>query len=175
MGALFLIWLQTPVEAGDAINEYEASRKLHEFRSEYRGLPWREFRDDFGLWSERRSASLCHAGGRAPLRSMRKDFTLCHSGGQYLFGTTDITRTVPLGPCSQLEKEDYTLVLKGHIALAKAVFLKGRLVASWMSWPANRSGAQSAISATEPATGSDPSECPRRGRRTSGRTSIVRL
>jgi Xaa-Pro aminopeptidase len=42
-----------------------------------------------------------------------------------LFGTTDITRTVPLGPCTPLEKEDYTLVLKGHIALAKAVFPKG--------------------------------------------------
>jgi Xaa-Pro aminopeptidase len=50
---------------------------------------------------------------------------LCDSGGQYIFGTTDITRTVPLGPCTQLEKEDYTLVLKGHIDLAKAVFPRG--------------------------------------------------
>ena len=41
------------------------------------------------------------------------------------FGTTDITRTVPLGPCTALEAEDYTLVLKGHIALARAVFPAG--------------------------------------------------
>ena len=47
------------------------------------------------------------------------------SGGQYLFGTTDITRTVPLGPCTPLEIEDYTLVLKGHIGLAMAVFPAG--------------------------------------------------
>ena len=50
---------------------------------------------------------------------------LCDSGGQYLSGTTDITRTVPLGPCSPLEMEDYTLVLKGHIDLAMAVFPRG--------------------------------------------------
>ncbi|MBO4466514.1 MAG: aminopeptidase P family protein [Bacteroidales bacterium] len=50
---------------------------------------------------------------------------LVDSGGQYLFGTTDITRTVPLGPCTALEKEDYTLVLKGHIDLAMAIFPRG--------------------------------------------------
>lgn len=50
---------------------------------------------------------------------------LCDSGGQYLFGTTDITRTVPLGPCDGLEMEDYTLVLKGHIGLAMSVFPAG--------------------------------------------------
>ena len=50
---------------------------------------------------------------------------LVDSGGQYMNGTTDITRTVPLGPCTMLEKEDYTLVLKGHIDLAMAVFPRG--------------------------------------------------
>jgi Xaa-Pro aminopeptidase len=47
------------------------------------------------------------------------------SGGQYLTGTTDITRTVPMGECSDLEKEDYTLVLKGMIDLSMAVFPEG--------------------------------------------------
>ncbi|MCQ2167025.1 MAG: M24 family metallopeptidase, partial [Bacteroidales bacterium] len=46
-------------------------------------------------------------------------------GGQYLFGTTDITRTVPTGEVSRLEKEDYTLVLKGMIDLSMAVFPYG--------------------------------------------------
>ena len=50
---------------------------------------------------------------------------LVDSGGQYIFGTTDITRTVPLGPCTPLEIEDYTLVLKGHIDLAMAIFPRG--------------------------------------------------
>jgi Xaa-Pro aminopeptidase len=50
---------------------------------------------------------------------------LVDSGGQYLTGTTDITRTVPMGECTPLEKEDYTLVLKGMIALSMAVFPRG--------------------------------------------------
>lgn len=50
---------------------------------------------------------------------------LIDSGGQYLGGTTDITRVVPVGTPSQAQKYDYTLVLKGHIALAQAVFAKG--------------------------------------------------
>ena len=51
-----------------------------------------------------------------------KGFLLLDSGAQYLDGTTDITRTIPLGPLAQEEKEDYTLILKGHIDLAMAVF-----------------------------------------------------
>ena len=50
---------------------------------------------------------------------------LVDSGGQYLTGTTDITRTVPMGECTDLEKEDYTLVLKGMIDLSMAVFPEG--------------------------------------------------
>ena len=38
------------------------------------------------------------------------------SGGQYVHGTTDVTRTIPLGVLTDLEKEDYTIVLKGMIA-----------------------------------------------------------
>jgi Xaa-Pro aminopeptidase len=50
---------------------------------------------------------------------------LVDSGGQYLTGTTDITRTVPMGECTYIEKEDYTLVLKGMIDLSMAVFPRG--------------------------------------------------
>ncbi len=52
-------------------------------------------------------------------------FLLIDSGGQYKTGTTDITRTVHLSTPTQQEKIDYTLVLKGHIALAMAVFPAG--------------------------------------------------
>ncbi|MEO1016751.1 MAG: aminopeptidase family protein P [Pseudomonadota bacterium] len=50
---------------------------------------------------------------------------LIDSGGQYLDATTDITRTVGLGNVSQEMRERFTLVLKGHIAIATAVFPKG--------------------------------------------------
>lgn len=50
---------------------------------------------------------------------------LIDSGGQYLGGTTDITRVVPVGKVSAEQKHDYTLVLKGMIALSKAVFPVG--------------------------------------------------
>ena len=50
---------------------------------------------------------------------------LLDSGGQYDCGTTDITRTIPLGPLTDEERRDYTLVLKGHIRLATAVFPEG--------------------------------------------------
>lgn len=50
---------------------------------------------------------------------------LIDSGGQYLDGTTDITRTLPLGPLTEEMRRDYTLVLKGWIGLGSAVFPKG--------------------------------------------------
>lgn len=50
---------------------------------------------------------------------------LVDSGGQYTHGTTDITRTIALGEATAEEKHDFTLVMKGHIALANAVFPEG--------------------------------------------------
>lgn len=50
---------------------------------------------------------------------------LVDSGGQYVYGTTDITRTVALGTPTDQQKHDFTLVLKGHIALGTAVFPEG--------------------------------------------------
>ena len=120
----FLHWLQTSIEAGDAVNEYEASCKLHEFRSEIEGFRGESF-ETISAYGP--NAALPHyvTPEEDSAELYAEGLYLCDSGGQYLFGTTDITRTVPLGPCSQLEKEDYTLVLKGHIALSKAVFPKG--------------------------------------------------
>ena len=52
---------------------------------------------------------------------------LVDSGGQYQWGTTDITRTVAINTPTQEQKENYTRVLQGHIALADAHFLKGTI------------------------------------------------
>ena len=54
-----------------------------------------------------------------------KGLLLLDSGAQYQDGTTDITRTIALGPLTEEEKLDYTLVLKGHIRLALTKFPKG--------------------------------------------------
>ena len=120
----FLYWLEKMIEGGEPLNEYECSLKLHEFRSEIDGFRGESF-ETISAYGQ--NAALPHyvtpERGSAELYS--KGLYLNDSGGQYLFGTTDITRTVPLGPCTPLEKEDYTLVLKGHIALAKVIFPQG--------------------------------------------------
>ncbi len=54
-----------------------------------------------------------------------KAIYLCDSGGQYLDGTTDTTRTLHFGKPTAMERKAYTLVLKGVIALDKAIFPKG--------------------------------------------------
>lgn len=56
---------------------------------------------------------------------INKGLYLLDSGGQYLDGTTDITRTFCIGPSTQEQRTHYTLVLKGHIALANAFFPVG--------------------------------------------------
>jgi Xaa-Pro aminopeptidase len=60
-------------------------------------------------------------------RYLTKENTLLllDSGGQYLDGTTDITRTIALGQLTDAQKSDFTLVLKGHIALSRCIFPKG--------------------------------------------------
>ena len=120
----FFFWLEKMVEAGEPVNEYEAALQLHSFRSGIEGFRGESF-ETISAYGP--NAALPHyvtpESGSSELDA--RGLYLCDSGGQYLFGTTDITRTVPLGPCSQLEKEDYTLVLKGHIDLAKAVFPSG--------------------------------------------------
>ena len=120
----FLYWLEKSVDAGMEIDERKAALKLGSLRAcigEYRG-------DSFETISAYGpGAALPHYMTPKEDAPVLKDcgLYLCDSGGQYTLGTTDITRTVPLGKCTPLEREDYTLVLKGHIALAMAVFPEG--------------------------------------------------
>lgn len=121
---LFLYWLETSLYQGYTITEWDAAQKLHGLRAsipEFRG----ESFETISAYGQ--NAALPHystpAEGSAQIKA--EGLYLCDSGGQYVFGTTDITRTVPLGRCSELEREDYTLVLKGHICLAMAEFPAG--------------------------------------------------
>ena len=117
----FLYWLSS--RAGQ-VNEWEASEYLHSLRARISGFRGESF-ETISAYGP--SASLPHYStprvGSALIEP--RGLYLCDSGGQYLFGTTDITRTVPMGPCTALEREDYTLVLRGHIDLAMAVFPRG--------------------------------------------------
>lgn len=73
------------------------------------------------------NAAMCHYSPdrKNPIELKPEGFFLVDCGGQYLTGTTDITRTIALGPLSEQQKRHYTLVLKGHIRLAMARFPKG--------------------------------------------------
>ena len=128
----FLFWLEKSLANDRVVSEWDAAVKLGALRAEtpeYRGDSF----ETISAWGP--GAALPHyitPHSGAPVLEPRGLY-LCDSGGQYwadggaedssgFGGTTDITRTVPLGPCSRLEMEDYTLVLKGHIQLAMAVF-----------------------------------------------------
>lgn len=120
----FLFWLEDQLSEGNPVTEWTAAAKLGEFRSAIGGYRGDSF-ETISAFGE--NAALPHyvtpCEGAPYLEP--HGLYLVDSGGQYLSGTTDITRTVPLGPCTELEREDYTLVLKGHIALAMAVFPAG--------------------------------------------------
>lgn len=120
----FIHWLETEVASGREVTEWEASERLTAFRAEIPGYRGNSF-ENISAYGP--SAALPHYStpceGSAVIH--QRGLYLSDSGGQYLTGTTDITRTVPMGECTDLEKEDYTLVLKGMIGLSMAVFPKG--------------------------------------------------
>jgi Xaa-Pro aminopeptidase len=73
-----------------------------------------------------KNAALPHYSiSEEPVYITKSGFLLMDTGGQYEYGTTDSTRTIPLGPLTQEQKTDYTQVLKGMIALSMAKFPKG--------------------------------------------------
>ena len=120
----FLHWLENEVASGREVDEWEASERLTAFRAQIPGYRGNSFEN----------ISAYGPGGALPHYSTPREGSavikphglyLVDSGGQYLTGTTDITRTVPMGECTDLEKEDYTLVLKGMIDLSMAVFPRG--------------------------------------------------
>ena len=120
----FLHWLETEVASGREVDEWEASERLTAFRSEIPGYRGNSF-ENISAYGP--GAALPHYStpreGSAIISP--RGLYLVDSGGQYLTGTTDITRTIPMGECTDLEKEDYTLVLKGMIDLSMAVFPRG--------------------------------------------------
>ena len=119
----FLKWLEESVPGGE-VSELSAAKKLFEIRNQNKNFQGESFSTISGYGAH---GAIVHYSvtpeSDIPLEP--KGVYLVDSGGQYPTGTTDITRTIALGGVSKQVKTDFTLVLKGHIALAKAVFPEG--------------------------------------------------
>ena len=119
----FLKWLKPAVEAGGQ-TEMSVDEKLTSLRAEqplFRGLSF----DTIAGYQAH--GAIVHYEATpatdAPLKA--EGLLLLDSGGQYLDGTTDITRTIALGPLTEEQRHVYTLVLKGHIQIELCKFPSG--------------------------------------------------
>ena len=121
----FLFWLLNNVD-NTGISEMKASEKLLEFRLQQTNCTGESFAtimayNEHGAsphyTPDNRTDSIIKPGG----------LLLVDSGGQYLDGTTDITRSVPLGKPTSIQKCDFTLALKGTISLSMAIFPEGTM------------------------------------------------
>jgi Xaa-Pro aminopeptidase len=112
----FIFWLKNNFKK-KKISEISAQEKLLEFRKKNKSFYDLSFPTISG--SGPNSAIIHYKADKKSNRFLKKgDVYLVDSGGQYLFGTTDVTRTLSLGVQSNKIKEIYTRVLKGHIAVA---------------------------------------------------------
>jgi len=121
----FLHWLDEEVAAGRLHSEAELSDCLYDFRTQ--GDHFREPSFDT-ISAAAVNAAMCHynhLNTDEVTRLAMDSAYLVDSGGQYLDGTTDITRTVAIGQPPDEIRRRFTLVLKGHIALDRAVFPAG--------------------------------------------------
>lgn len=131
----FLRWLVPAVEEG-GVTEVSASDELEAFRAEQSLFKDISF-DTIAGYGAHGAIVHYEPTPETDIELKPEGLLLLDSGSQYLDGTTDITRTIALGPVTDEQKHIYTLVLKGHIRLAMAKF------------PANASGTQLDILARE--------------------------
>jgi Xaa-Pro aminopeptidase len=125
--AKFLAWLDR--QPPGSIDEIVAARRLEEFRAATAAQLNSELRDlAFDTISGAgANGAIVHYRVNEKTNAVlgRDSLYLVDSGAQYPDGTTDITRTVPIGEPPEGAREDFTLVLKGHIAIATARFPAG--------------------------------------------------
>ena len=120
----FLCWLKTTMTESQLPTELDVDRKLTSLRAEqplFRDISF----DTIAAYGPHGAIVHYEPTPETDIRLEPKGLLLLDSGAQYQDGTTDITRTIALGPLTESEKRDYTLVLKGHIRLAMARFPKG--------------------------------------------------
>ncbi len=119
----FLHWLTTSVGT-EVMSEYSIAQKLEGFRREGENFVGLSFGSIVGY---KGNDAIPHYSPSETASELveAKGSILVDSGGQYLEGTTDITRTFPLGEVSEAYINDSTLVLKGMIRLSRVKFPKG--------------------------------------------------
>ncbi len=119
----FYMWLEKAVPAGE-VTELIVEEKLQEYRSQQDLFVG----DSFGTiagYAGNGAVIHYHASPESSQQVHPEGLLLIDSGAQFKDGTTDITRTVAVGKLTRQMKKDYTLVLKGHIALATAIYPEG--------------------------------------------------
>ena len=119
----FLHWLLPAVEAGGQ-TEMTVDRKLTALRAEqplFKGLSF----DTIAAYAEHGAIVHYEATPETDVPLKPEGLLLLDSGAQYLDGTTDITRTIALGPLTEEERQVYTTVLKAHIQLELLKFPSG--------------------------------------------------
>ncbi|ELU9597483.1 aminopeptidase P family protein [Campylobacter upsaliensis] len=119
----FFAWLEEALEQKQKINEVDIDTHITEFRA----------KSPFYISNSFATIAAFKGNGAFPHYKAEKQncldiegdgFLLIDSGGQYKNGTTDITRVVPVGVLCEEQIHDYTLVLKAHIAISRAIFPK---------------------------------------------------
>ena len=120
----FYYWLETALNAGEAITELDASQKLTALRSEQQYYLMDSFES---ISAYAAHGAIVHYAATPETNATLKPegLYLLDSGAQYLDGTTDITRTIALGEPTEQMRKDFTRVLKGTISLAKSKFPEG--------------------------------------------------
>ncbi|MGB0934813.1 MAG: M24 family metallopeptidase [Alphaproteobacteria bacterium] len=120
----FLAWLDTGIKSGEKITELDTVEKLQACRQVQNLYAGDSFPAITGTGP---NGAIIHykASPETNRTIQQKDIFLVDSGGQYHDGTTDVTRTVCFSEPSAEQKDRYTRVLKGHIAVARARFPAG--------------------------------------------------
>lgn len=119
----FLYWLEEAVKSGKE-TEITIDRKLYAFRAAQKDFKGISF-DTIAGYQAHGAIVHYEATEETAATLQPEGFLLLDSGAQYLDGTTDITRTISLGPVTEDQKKDYTLILKGFIQLSMAHFPYG--------------------------------------------------
>ncbi|CAA0815562.1 Metallopeptidase M24 family protein [Striga hermonthica] len=119
--AQFWVWLEEEISRGVILTEVDVADKLLEFRSRQDGFLDTSFDTISGSGANGAIIHYRADPSNCSIVDAEKLFLL-DSGAQYIDGTTDITRTVHFGQPSSWQKECFTRVLQGHIALDQAVF-----------------------------------------------------
>ena len=117
-------WLEKQLQNQKSITEHQIAQQLTKERSMFEDYVCDSFQPIVG-WQENGAIVHYHPTEQNPKKINGDGVLLCDSGGHYWMGTTDITRTFCFGKPSIKFKKAYTLVLKGHIALASSIFPKG--------------------------------------------------